>query len=124
MFVYVKDMETVVDQYTTEYLTHIKSWYLDQQKPDDLVISASPTFIIGAFCEKIGITRYMASNVDKHTGKITGLECHDAEKVRRYKEYYDVKEIEEFYSDSRHDTPMAKLAKKAYLVKGDTRKPW
>ena len=37
---------------------------------------------------------------------------------------YPNTEVGEFYSDSLSDTPMAKLAQRAYLVKGSEFFPW
>ena len=42
MFRYVEDMEKVVEDYTSSHLNHVKQWYKDTQKEDDVVISASP----------------------------------------------------------------------------------
>ena len=124
MFVFIPDMDQFIEEYTSSHLNHVKQWYLDQQKPDDLVISASPEFLIRSFCTKIGISNVMASKVDMHTGKYDGLNCHGVEKVRRFHEVYPDQKVENFYSDSRSDTPMAKLAEHAWLVNGDERRPW
>ena len=61
----------------------------------------------------------IGSPVDKKTGKFTGLNCHDVEKVRRLNEVMSDYEVEEAYSDSTSDDPILKLAKKAYYVKKD-----
>ena len=66
----------------------------------------------------------MASPVDPKTGKTIGLNCHGEEKVRRFREVYGDAQIDEFYSDSLHDTPLAKEAKRAFLVKKDEILPW
>lgn len=124
MFRYVEDMENVVDEYTTRHLDHVKDWYKDNQKEDDVVISASPEFLIQAFCKKVSIKTCMASRVDIHTGVYDGLNCHGEEKVRRYQEVFQNTPIENFYSDSYSDTPLAKLAKHAYIVKGDMLEDW
>jgi phosphatidylglycerophosphatase C len=124
MFVFVKDMDQASDRFVETHMNHVKQWYLDQQKPDDMVISASPEFNIRRFCAKLGIARVMASVVDIHTGKYTGLNCHGAEKVRRFHEVAKDQAIDEFYSDSLSDTPLAELAEHAYLVKGDVRRDW
>ncbi len=124
IFNYVEDMDKVIDEFTSKNLYKIKDWYKSQQKDDDLIISASPEFLISAFCEKIGIKYCMASPVDIKTGKYKGLNCHGEEKVKRYKEIYGEKEIDDFYSDSYSDTPLAKLSKKAYLVKGNKLLDW
>ena len=44
--------------------------------------------------------------------------------MRRFRERYPDGHVEEFYSDSYSDTPMAELAEHAYLVKGDTLREW
>ena len=62
--------------------------------------------------------------MDRHTGETEGENCHGEEKVRRLREAYPEVEIREFYSDSLSDTPLAKLADKAYLVKGQELLPW
>ncbi len=124
MFVFVRDMESTVDEFVDTHMNHVKQFYLDQQKEDDMVISASPEFTIGRFCKKLGIQHMMASVVDPKTGKYTGLNCHGKEKVRRFKEVMKDREIDEFYSDSLTDSPLAEMSRKAYLVKGDKLLPW
>lgn len=124
LFAAIDDMDAVTDEFVRTHLYKIKPWYKAQQKEDDTVISASPEFLIRRFCEAIGIKHVMASRVDIHTGAYDGLNCHGEEKVRRYREVFGDAPIDEFYSDSYSDTPLAKLAAKAYLVKGDKRLPW
>lgn len=124
MFRYIPDMEQLVDQYAEERVSRIKQWYLNQQRPDDLVISASPEFLVAAFCSRIGISHVMASKVDIHTGVYTGENCHGAEKTRRLDESYPGAAVDSFYSDSRSDLPLAERAAHAYLVKGDRLADW
>lgn len=124
MFTFVKDMDQATDEFIDSHMDHVKQFYLEHQKEDDIVISASPEFTIKRFCERLGIQNVMASVVDPNTGKYTGINCHGEEKVRRFKELYPNEEIDEFYSDSLTDAPLAMLAKKAYLVKGDQLLDW
>ncbi len=124
MFTYVSNMDKAIEDFTSSHLDHIKDWYKDGQKEDDVVISASPEFLISSFCEKVGIQSVMASRVNPLTGKYDGLNCHGEEKVRRFYEKYKEGTIDEFYSDSLSDSPLARISKKAYIVKGDERKEW
>lgn len=124
MFVFVKDMDQTADAFVNSHMNHVKQFYLDQQKEDDMIISASPEFTIKRFCKTLNINYCMASVVDPKTGKYTGLNCHGEEKVRRFHEAVKDQTIEEFYSDSLSDTPLANIAKQAYLVKGDKISPW
>lgn len=102
---------------------NIKEWYLKQKKDDDIVISASPEFLLKPICKKLGIKNLTASNVDINTGKYSGINCHGKEKLRLFNKLYG-DEIDEFYSDSYSDTPLAKISKKAFLVKGDKIEKW
>lgn len=84
-------------------------------QPGDLVISASPEFLLRDVCARRGL-RLIASPVDPLTGEVRGPNCHGYEKVRRFHEEFPHVGVDRFYSDSRNDDPMAALAREAYLV--------
>ena len=102
----------------------IKEWYKTQKKKDDLIISASPEFLIKGCCKREKINYLLASRVDKITGKFTGSNCYGEEKVRRFKIEFAGKVIENFYSDSKSDQPMANIALKSWMVKREQIVPW
>ena len=120
---YVPDIDRAVEAFWDENFHRVNQWYLDHKQPDDIIISASPEFLIGEPARRLGL-RLLASRVDKHTGDTDGINCHGEEKVRRLREAYPETEIAEFYSDSLSDAPLAKLADKAFLVKGQELLPW
>ena len=99
-------------------------WYRDIQKEDDVIISASPEFHIREICSRIGIKNVIASQVDMKTGECLGPNCRDEEKVRRFREVFGDVEIDDFYSDSQHDIPLARIAKRAFLVKDGKITDW
>lgn len=110
----------------TFWKTHrsgVGAWYLAQRQPDDLILSASPAFLLQPITEALGV-RLIATPMDPATGRIVGLNCHDTEKVRRFHETYPDAHTEEFCSDSLSDTPMAELADRAYLIKRGKKLPW
>lgn len=116
----------VVDAFWEIHIKNIKPWYLETlHRPDDVVISASPEFLVAPACRKIGITTVMASRVDPYTGRYQGKNCWGDEKVRRfYEEFGDGTPIDSFYSDSLSDAPLAGLAAEAWIVRGDQLIPW
>ena len=120
---YVPDIDSVVEDFWDNHIKNIGVWYLNQKKSDDVIISASPEFLLRPMADAFGF-ELIATKMDKYSGKIAGANCHDAEKVRRFREVYPHAEIEEFYSDSLSDAPMAELAAKAYMVKKGTVSPW
>ena len=60
---------------------HLLAWYRRQQRADDLIISASPRFLLEPVCRELGVTRLIASEVDPKNGRFTGLNCHGQEKL-------------------------------------------
>lgn len=117
---YQKDIE----DFWAKKKSRIKGYYLEQKETSDVIISASPAFVIEPVCRELGIKNIISSPVDVNTGKYTGENCHSKEKVRRFREIYGESVIDNFYSDSYSDTPMAEIAKKAFMIKGDKVTPW
>ncbi len=120
----VPNVDLWVEEFWKEHLEKIQEWYLLRQREDDVIISASPTFLLKPACDMLKIRHLLASRVDKDTGFYLGINCHGIEKVRRFYNAFPGGEIEEFYSDSLSDAPLANLAKRAFLVKGEELFPW
>ena len=118
------DTERDVADFWETHINKIKPFYQAQQREDDVIISASPEFLLQPACDKLGIRYLMASLVDPHTGHYEGVNCHGEEKVRRFREVFGQSRIDKFYSDSYSDTPLALLAQKAYIVKGNELSDW
>lgn len=118
------DAKKYVEEFWDEHIENIQDWYLLRQKEDDVIISASPEFLVVPACERLKIKHIMASRVDIDTGMYLGINCHGEEKVRRFKKAFPEGTIDEFYSDSFSDAPLANLARRAYLVKGENLFPW
>ena len=106
-----------------EHLQDIRPWYWRQRRPDDLIISASPEFLLAPVAQMLEFA-LIASRVDQGTGRYDGENCHGPEKPRRFREIYGDAAVEGFWSDSRSDDPMARLAEHAYLVKGEDIRDW
>lgn len=123
---YLKGIKNIDEEVTEFWNKHIKlmhKWYFNQQKEDDMVISASAFFMVKPACERLGIKNVIASPVDQYQGEVTGKNCHGAQKAIVFKEAgYD--KIDKFYSDSYSDQPLADLAAESYLVKGERLVPW
>ena len=120
----IPDIDAAVEDFWNINEGKIKPWYKNRQREDDIIISASPEFLLKPICTRLGIKYLMASRVDKKTGVYTGQNCHDAEKVNRLYERFPDAKCGEFYSDSLSDTPLAEIAEKAYIIRGETLIPW
>jgi len=101
----------------------LKDFYMKQKKSTDIIISASPEFLLRPVSKKYKF-KLIASKVNTKTGEFIGKNCHDKEKVRRLKEEMNIDKCEEFYSDSLSDTPLSEIAKRAFIVKGNKIIKW
>ena len=115
----IDNVDTYIKEFWQKNDKKIKAWYLEQKKESDIIISASPEFLLKHLEKKLNF-KVIASRVNKETGKFEGKNCHDYEKIKRYKEIYKNRKIKKFYSDSiKADRAMLEFANEAYLVKGD-----
>jgi HAD superfamily phosphoserine phosphatase-like hydrolase len=118
------DAPTLVEEFWNHNHHKIYKWYLDQQQPDDIIISASPEFLLQSICTRLGIRHLIASRVDPRTGRFSGENCRGREKVQRLAEEYQVTHIGQFYSDSHSDLPLAQIADQAFLVNKGVVSAW
>lgn len=116
---YLTDTETLLNQFCSENLWKIATWYRMQQRDDDVIISASPRFLVERFCKEESIKYVIASDVDKNTGKFLGSNCKGKEKVKRFRECFGNAVIDKFYFDSKSDFPLVDLAKESYIIQRD-----
>lgn len=118
---YLDDTPSMVESFWKVHADKIKECYRKRRRSDDIIISASPEFLLRPVC-KDGVL--IASRVDPSSGVFSGKNCFGPEKVVRLRELYPDCRPEEFYSDSLSDTPLAEIAREAYIVQGDRLIPW
>lgn len=110
----VDDFDEQIVRYWDKNEKKISDWYLKQKKPDDLIISASPTCIIEPIANRLGV-KCMATEFDRQFGVFLNNHMYAKEKAK-YMIDNGFPLIENFYSDSLADTPLALCAEKAHLV--------
>ncbi len=110
----VDDFEEQIERYWDKNEKKISAWYLAQKRSDDLIISASPDCIIEPIAKRLGVN-FMATEFDRKHGFFLNNLMYAKEKARYIKDKgFPV--IDNFYSDSLADTPLALCAEKAYLI--------
>ena len=110
----VNDFDLQIERYWDKNEKKIAAWYLAQKRPDDLIISASPACIIGPIAKRLGVN-YIATEYDREYGIFLNNLMYAKEKAK-YIIDHGFPMIENFYSDSLADTPLALCAEKAHLV--------
>ena len=115
----IHDIDIHIENFWHKHRRKIKKWYLLQEHSRDIIITASPDFLIKPMGTYLKVKDVIATKVDKTTGKFTSNNCYGEEKVKRLYEKYSKIKVNEAYSDSLSDIPMLKLATNQYLVKKD-----
>lgn len=119
-----KDVETFWDT----HIERIKPFYLNTKRTDDLILSASPEFLLRPVLSRLGLPEecLIGSRVDPVTGHFEGRNCFGEEKLIRLSAEHpeSLHQIDAFYSDSLSDAPLASIAKCAFFVRGEKLLPW
>lgn len=111
----VDDFDEQIERYWDKNEGKIASWYLAQKQPDDLIISASPDCVIGPIAKRLGVN-FIATEYNRKYGVFLNNLMYAQEKAQ-YIIDHGFPVIDNFYSDSLADTPIALCAEKAFLVK-------
>lgn len=120
----IPDISYETELFHKKYQHRIKHWYFDKMQDDDVIISASPEFLLEPFCRNLGIKHLIATKIDPLSGRMSGENCKGYEKVRRFRSVYNDAIIDEFFSDSLSDLPLAKESRKAFMVKNNNISRW
>ncbi len=113
-FLKIRDFEKQIERYWDKHEGDISAWYLAQKKPDDLIISAAPACILAPIAKRLGV-QFVGTEYDREYGVFVDNLMYAKGKAR-YIIDQGFPVIENFYSDSLADTPIALCAEKAHMV--------
>lgn len=113
---FLPDTYLIVKEFWQRAQRNLRSDVLSYASRGDLVVSASPEFLLLEICNQYG-WELIASKVDPQTGELLGANCRGREKILRlramgYPEYFD-----RGYTDSFHDEPLMHLCAAPFLVR-------
>ena len=113
----VDDIGVLVALFWSRNNKKIAHWYSEQRSDHDLVLSASPEFLLQPIVESLGVRGLLGTNMNRFTGEIVGENCRGQAKVDRLQAEYAPFSVGRAYSDSLSDIPMLLLAREAFIVK-------
>ena len=122
-FNWIPDMNDLIAEFWDNHIYKINEWFLNLHKQDDVIITASPEFLVTEAASRIGVRFVIGSKVDSHTGKTMGENCYGEEKVHRFKKMFGDLIPDQFYTDSFSDQPMMNYAREAYVIYKNQLKP-
>lgn len=115
----VNDLDALLEEYWNANEKHMKAWYLKAKRDDDIIASATPSFLMKPIMRRLGLKNLVATDMDPATGRINGSFASGINKVEVYRTLFSLDEIDAFYSDSYVDNPLAVYAKQAYVIYGN-----
>lgn len=120
----IRDLEGESERFWAKRKHRVYDYYKQIRHPDDVVISASPELFLRPIARELGFGTLIASRFDPKVGKYDGERCWGEGKPPRFYELFPEGHIDAFYSDSLSDTPMARIAERAYLIKKGKPTDW
>ena len=115
------DYDKEINAFWDKNEKNISRWYLAQKREDDLIISGSPECVVKPIADRLGV-KLMATQYDREYGVFYG-NLMLAQSKARFIIDQGMPVIDNFYSDSLSDTPIALCAEHAFLVKKKATKP-
>ena len=113
---YVPDINLEVSCFWEKHLNKIFNWYSIKEHTYDVIVSASPEFLLSPLLKNYNVLSVIATKVNPMTGKFLSPNCYGQEKITRLIQQFDNILIREFYFDSDSDLPLAALSICSYRV--------
>lgn len=111
-----EDISIMVDDFWSLNSKKLKMYYINKLSEKDVVITASPSFLINGILDRLKTNNVICSEFNTKTGKFEFV-CYKENKVKAFKEKYPNTDIDNFYTDSLNDISFIKIAKKSFLVR-------
>jgi putative flippase GtrA/phosphoserine phosphatase len=116
---YLDDVDEHLEKFWKRHESKIKQVFFGPAGELNVIITASPEFIINPIYKHYGYSHLIGTIIDLKNFKIIGYNCEGDEKVNRLKLLFpNSRNIKKFFSDSSKDKPLADIADKAYYVEG------
>jgi HAD superfamily phosphoserine phosphatase-like hydrolase len=109
--------EELVKEFWISHKSKIKEFYLRKDHSKDIIISASPIFLLKPICDELKVKDLIASDVNIKNGHFNKENNKGIAKVKEFYKRYPDGIIMEMYSDSMADKPLLDIAKNSFMVK-------
>lgn len=110
--------------WTEQRLRKLKKLFLIRKREGDVILTGVPDCLLEPVQQRLGLRHLIASVVDPVSGSYTGLSCHGAEKLNRFRQSFPNEGIEEFWSAALTDEAVAFNAAQRKIVRGNRLLDW
>lgn len=116
---FLQEPEEIIHSFWKNHSKKIKTNIAKHVDKGDLIISASPSFLLREPATKLG-AYLVATEVDIGSGRLVSKNCKGAVKAERCIALNLDLPFEEVFSDSMSDMPLFRLSQVGHLVKKDS----
>ncbi len=113
---YREEILSYADDFWQKNLHKIDQQMIEKVGKNDVIVTASPTFLLNYIKNVIPTKHILGTKVDLEEGKILFLNFQE-NKVKYFKEEYGEAKIHQFYTDSLNDQAMMEISEQVFLVK-------
>lgn len=113
-----KDLDIIVQEFWNLHKKKLKPNYLAKLKSTDIIITASPRFLIEGIIPILKTKNIICSEFNTQTAQFEFVNF-GKNKVTAFKEKYPGAKITNFYTDSLNDLPLIEISEHSFLVKGN-----
>lgn len=110
------ELMPLVKDFWDKHENRIKPFYRQVRRDDDVIITASPEFMMRDICNRIGVKNLIATDFDIKTGEVKKA-CFREGKIPCFREAFPEGVIDDFYTDSINDEFLFPFAKRVFMVK-------
>ena len=111
-----RELLSLVGKFWKMHADRLNADMLRRVGPDDLIITAGPSFLLDGIRDRLGTQNIIASEVDLDKREITHFNFKD-NKVKKFRELYGDAKIDSFYTDSYNDRAVMDISEKVFLDK-------
>lgn len=111
-----EDLDSFIAEFWQKNRHKLKKSFLERIDEEDVIITGSIRLLINGIASELKTKNIICSEYNVEKGEFEFI-CYGKNKVVAFNKYYPNCHIDEFYTDSLVDAPLARLADKAYLVK-------
>ena len=110
------DLDALVKAFWDKREKKIKPFYRTLQREDDVIVTASPEFMMREICDRIGLKNLVSTDFDVKTGEVKSA-CFREGKIQCFRRSFPQGVIDDFYTDSMNDRFLFPFAKRVFWVK-------
>lgn len=114
----VTNLDIMLEKFWEKNIGKLKPQIMNIIHDEDVIISASPSFIFDKIRDKFKGAAIISTEIDMNNMQIVRL-CYGENKVSEFRKLYPGIKPDNFYTDNINDMPMMSLSKKTWLVQGE-----